>query len=129
MGQLAEAASNPQLPQPVQVAMWETAKWILASFKGSATIEAAWDRALEEMKQQAAQAQQAPPPPDPEQLKAQAEAAKSQASMQTEQVKAQAEGTRAQADVIVANTDLQRAKIEALAPPPIPGRGYEQEFR
>jgi len=113
MGQLAEAASNPQLPQPVQVAMWETAKWILASFKGSATIEAAWDRALEEMKQQAAQVAQQPPQPDPEQLKAQAEAAKAQQSMQTEGIKAQAEGTRAQADVIVANTDLQKAKVEA----------------
>jgi hypothetical protein len=122
MGQLAEAASNPQLPPQIQVAMWETAKWILASFKGSATIEAAWDRALEEMKQQAQQ----PAQPDPaQQAQQQADAQKAQA----DQVKAQAEGTKAQASVIVAQTDLQKAKIEALAPPPIPGRGYEQEFR
>ena len=120
MGQLAEAASNPQLPPPIQVAMWETAKWILASFKGSATIEAAWDRALEEMKQQAQQ----PAQPDPAQ---QAQQQADQMKAQSDQVKAQAEGTKAQASVIVAQTDLQKAKIEALAPPPIPGRGYEQE--
>ena len=106
MGQLAEAASNPQLPPPIQVAMWETAKWILASFKGSATIEAAWDRALEEMKQQAAQAAaqpQQPPPPDPtEQLKA-----------QTEQTKAQAANVGAQAEVIKSHNEVEKARIEA----------------
>jgi len=97
--------------------LMEMMKWSFASFKGAATIEATLDRMIDDLKQQAMQpaAPPAPPPPDP-----------------TEQLKAEAENTKAQASVITSNNDLEKARIEAATPPRIqalapPGRrGYQQ---
>jgi hypothetical protein len=98
LGQLAAAASNPQLPPPIQNAMWETAKWILASFKGSATIEGTWDKALAELQQTQGQ------PGQQQQV--------DQAKLQTEQIRAGAAHTSAQAEVIKSRNDLQKALLD-----------------
>ncbi len=75
-------------------------------FRAGRPVEAAFEKAMQQMQQAIAQQQQQPPKPDPQVVKAQAE-------MQTAPIRAQAEMARSQADVIGAKADVIVASEKA----------------
>ena len=112
----------------------ELAKWLIASTKGSATIESVFDRFADQM-DQAAQAPKPPPPPDPRlqaaQVKAQAETVKAQSGIQQTQVDAQAHMAKTAMDLKAAQEEhamkmqqmgMKRDLAAPIAPglPPLP---------
>ncbi len=106
--------------------LMELLKFAVTRYKVGKTIEGAIDQAIDQLKQAAMQ----PPQPDPkakaDEMKAEADMAQTQSEMQIAPIKAQAETMKAQAAVTKAGIDLETAKVQAMAPPPVvmqqPGR-------
>lgn len=91
------------------VVLLETVKWALAAFRGSASIEGVFDRAIKQAQEAISQGQEGgggPPQPDPEVVKAQM---KAQADAQKIQAKAQADAQKMQMQV---DTERQRQEIQ-----------------
>ena len=107
-----------QMPAATPFLM-EMLKWGLAGFKGANEIEGVLDQALNAAKEAEAQKQQAPPQPNPEQMKAQMEMQKLQMQMQLEQTKhqnvMQAQQANNQSDLqeIMANLKAKMQEIQA----------------
>jgi hypothetical protein len=103
---LRDAAPVIQVFPPLAPALLETLKWTLAGFRGSASIEGVWDKALKQAKDALAQGggQQGP---DPEAMK---EFAKGQADMAKTQAKLQADLMKIQAQV---QGEQQKQQIQA----------------
>lgn len=78
------------------------------------SAEDAIDRMVSDARDQAKQAREnpQPPPPTPEQLKAQADAAKTQAAQQAQQQKSQIDGMKAQMDGQKAQADAELARAQ-----------------
>ncbi len=79
-------------------------KWAVAGFKGSREIEGVLDEAIQQMQKAAEEAKKQPPeeePPSPEEIKAEAEVKKAQATAELEQQKHQN------------NMELENAKFQA----------------
>lgn len=78
----------------------EMAQWSISGLRGASQMEGIFDRALELMKQRAAQKAQQPPPPDPKvqaaQMKMQGDQAKAGLEMQKAQFDLQADAQRSQ---------------------------------
>jgi hypothetical protein len=109
---MRDAAPAMQMFPPASMVLLETIKWALAAFRGSASIEGVFDRAIRQAQQAIAQQQQAgpgPQQPDPEVVKAQM---KTQASMQQIQAKTQADIAKMKMQV---DTERQRQDIQTRA--------------
>ncbi len=105
----------PQFVGPIG----ETIAMVMRKFGAGKTVEASWDEALDQIREQAQQPK-TPPPPDP---KLQAETVKAQAAMQVAQtnaqvipIKAMAEVKKAEASVAVSENAIQQAAIVAATP-------------
>lgn len=100
---LPAAQQDPTLmPLLVQVI-----KFLSVGFKGSSELESMLDTTMQQLQQALTESANEPPEPSPEQIKAQAVQAKSQADVQLVQIKGQA----AQADAVMKQQDRQ-AELE-----------------
>jgi hypothetical protein len=101
LGQMVAAA-----PEAAPLA-GEMLKFVLAPYRAGRSMEQAIDDFVESVNKRASQ----PPPPNPEQIKAEADAEASKASAQADTMRAQAEAAKAQSE----GQEAQVAQVEKLA--------------
>lgn len=106
--------SAPEMARPVG----EMLMWAMSKFRVGRTLEASFEAAMDELEERIEASKNQPPPPDPEMIKAEAQAelakvkagaedAKSKSEIQVAQLTSQAEMARAQADIRVQEVQLE----------------------
>lgn len=91
-------ASAPEMARPI----CEMLMWAMRKFRVGRVLEATFELAMDDLEKRIEAMKNAPPQPDPEQIKAQATMQVAQAKAQSEQISSQAEQARSQSDLQIA---------------------------